>query len=247
MGATLDALHRLQEVEIQLAEVRMSVERRHRAVRRQELRNRELESEIETKRGALQRDQIDADTLDVDMKAHDASIAKLRQSLNQAKTNKEYSAILTQLNTEKADNGKVEERVMTLLTEIETKRADINETEEALREEVSKLDGFKAAAATAEEKARGRLERLQSERDQAASIVPAGALELFERVAKKSDGEALAMVLRTHPKREEYVCDGCNMSITIEQVNAITSRDEAVICNICGRILYMESQAASRA
>lgn len=247
MGATLDALHRLQDVEMQLAGVRNNVERRHRAVRRQENHNRGLEAELDAKREALRRDQMDADALDVEMKAHDASIAKLRQSLNQAKTNKEYSAILTQLNTEKADNSKLEERVMTLLTEIEAKKADIMESEEALRQEVAKLESFRSAAAAAEEKARDRLERLQAERDQAASAVPPGALELFDRVAKKSDGEALAMVKRTHPKREEYVCDGCNMSITIEQVNAITSRDEAVVCNICGRILYMESQAASRA
>ena len=109
MGATVDALLRLQGIERQLAEVRQGVERRVRAVRRQESSISEVDRDLDAKRAALKIDQIEADRLDVDMKVHDASIAKLRQSLNQVKTNKEYSAILTQLNTEKADNGKLED------------------------------------------------------------------------------------------------------------------------------------------
>lgn len=247
MGATLDALLRLQELERQLAEIRQGVERKHRATGRQEQRIREIDREIEDKRAALQANQMEADRLDVDMKAHDASIAKLRQALNQTKTNKEYSAILTQLNTEKADNGKVEEQVIALLTEIDVKKKAIADVEESRQREAARLKELEAAAVAQEKKAAGTIEDLTAQRDLAAGRVPPGALQLFNRVAHKNEGQALAMVMRTHPKRAEYACEGCNMSITIEQVNAITSRDEAVVCNICGHILYMESQVATRA
>ncbi len=242
MGATVDALHRLQEVELQLAELKRKIARKHRAVQRQEGRISEIEREIETRRAELTRTRVDADRLDVDMRAHDESIAKLRQSLNLVKTNKEYSAILTQLNTEKADNSKVEERAMELLNRIDAKRTEISETEERLKQELARLGTLKTTAAETEAKARGRIEELTAQRDGAADAVPAQALELFNRVAGKNEGEALAKVVRTHPKRSEYACDGCNMSITIEQVNAIMSRDQAVVCNTCGRILYVESQ-----
>ena len=183
----------------------------------------------------------------MDMRAHDASIAKLRQTLNQVKTNKEYSAILTQLNTEKADNGKLEDQVMTLLAEIDAKSKAIEQIRETRVKEVERLDAFEAEVIAVKEKSAARLDELTALRDKAAEDVPAGALELFNRVAHRNEGEALAMVVRTHPKRAEYVCEGCNMAITIEQVNAITSRDEAIVCNICGHILYMESQVAARA
>lgn len=247
MGATVDALLRLQEIERQLAEVRQNVERRVRAVRRQESSISEVDRDLDAKRAALRIDQIEADRLDVDMRVHDASIAKLRQSLNQVKTNKEYSAILTQLNTEKADNGKLEDQVMTLLAEIDAKSKDIEQIRETRVKEVERLDGFEAEVIAVKEKSAARLDELTARRDKAAEDVPAGALELFNRVAHRNEGEALAMVVRTHPKRAEYVCEGCNMAITIEQVNAITSRDEAIVCNICGHILYMESQTVARA
>jgi predicted nucleic acid-binding Zn-ribbon protein len=87
---------------------------------------------------------------------------------------------------------------------------------------------------------------LKAERDQAASGVPPKALDFFNRVAGKNEGVAMAKVIRTHPKRAEYACDGCNMAINIEQVNAILSRDEAVTCNICGKILYVDAPAAKK-
>ncbi len=247
MGATVDALLRLQEIERQLAEVRQNVERRVRAVRRQESSISEVDGDLDAKRAALKIDQIEADRLDLDMRAHDASIAKLRQTLNQVKTNKEYSAVLTQLNTEKADNGKLEDQVMTLLAEIDAKSKAIEQIRETRVKEVERLDAFEAEVIAVKQKSAARLDELTALRDKAAEDVPPGALELFNRVAHRNEGEALAMVVRTHPKRAEYVCEGCNMAITIEQVNAITSRDEAIVCIICGHSLYMESQTVARA
>jgi predicted nucleic acid-binding Zn-ribbon protein len=57
----------------------------------------------------------------------------------------------------------------------------------------------------------------------------------------------MALVERVHPKRVEYVCSGCNMSVTLEIVNALQSRDEVQTCQICSRILYFEVPASAMA
>ena len=247
MGATLEALHCLQEIELQIAEIRRGIDRKVRHCRRQEKRIADIDREIQAQRDQLHTAQKESDALDLDAKAGEEEINKYRSALNTSKTNKEYSAVLTQLNTFKADNSKLEERVLTLLTEIDEKKKKIQQIEAEREVEVGKLSVFQDTAKQVEEKAQDRLSRLQAERDHASEAVPAKVLEMFERVAGKNDGEAMAMVIRTNPKRQEYACDGCNMSITIEQVNTILSRDEAVLCNVCGRILYHESPTASNA
>jgi uncharacterized protein len=73
--------------------------------------------------------------------------------------------------------------------------------------------------------------------------VPAEALILFERAADKHEGEALAHIEQSHPKRAEYTCSGCNMSVPLETVNALQSRDAVVQCQTCSRILYLEASA----
>lgn len=244
MGATLDALHRLQEVELQIAEIKRGINRKARAVTSHQTRIAELDSQIKKAQDVIRATQMEADRYDLDVKSREADIAKLRVALQSTKTNKEYSAILTQLNTFKADSSKVEDRVLGLMTELDKKRADLAVIQQQRESELTKLADAENVVKDAEAKAKARLDALGAERKAAASAVPAGALDAFERISRKNEGEALAKVIRTNPKRAEYACDGCNMSITIEQVNAVLSRDEATTCNICGRILYMESAGA---
>jgi len=245
MGATLEALHRLQEIALQIAEVEESIARKRRAVERHQKKLREIDADIANREAALKREQMDADRLDLDMKTHDASIAKLRQTLNQAKTNKEYSAILTQLNTEKADNSKLEEKLLAAMTQLDVKRKEIQAVRESRAAEAERIAAFQAEADKAADSARPRLLELKSQRDKAAAVVPAAALGVFDRVAQKNAGEALAQIIKTNPRRAEFACQGCNMALTIEQVNAVMSRDDPVLCNTCGKILYLETPAVA--
>ncbi len=246
MGATLDALHRLQEFELQIAEIRRGIDRKHRAVHKQEERITQLDAQIRAEQSALRTDQMESDRLDLDLKSRDVEIAKYRQALQVSKTNKEYSAILTQLNTYKADNSKLEDKVLALMGQVDARRKTIAGMNEQRATEAARLADLRAAAKAEEDRCRDRMTALQTERDRAAAAVSPQALEFFNRVAQKNDGEAMAKVVCTNPKRSEYVCNGCNMSINIEQVNAIMSRDEAITCNICGKILYVDAPAAAR-
>jgi predicted nucleic acid-binding Zn-ribbon protein len=247
MGATLDALYRLQEVELQITEIRKKIDRKRTVAKKQEQRIAETEARVRAQQAAIRADQVEADRLDLDVKSNEAQITKLRLALNSVKTNKEYSAILTQLNTNKADNSKLEEKALGVFRQIDAKRKELATLQQERDKDAAKLEEAEAGFQEAQEKSKERLVQLARERTAAAAVVPPKALDTFNRVARKHGGEALAQVSRTHPKREEYACQGCNMSITIEQVNNILSRDDAVLCNTCGRILFYESPAASRA
>ena len=48
------------------------------------------------------------------------------------------------------------------------------------------------------------------------------------------------------PSCEDYCCGGCNMTITLEVVNLLQSRDDIQHCAVCGRILYLEPTGAHR-
>ena len=68
--------------------------------------------------------------MELELKQRDESIAKLRASLNTAKTNKEYATILTQMNMTKADNSKIESQVLELFNDIETDSAEKQKIQE---------------------------------------------------------------------------------------------------------------------
>ena len=60
---------------------------------------RTLQSGLEAKQEEIKLTRIQADRLELELKSRDEHIEKLRGHLNLARTNKEYSALLTELNT----------------------------------------------------------------------------------------------------------------------------------------------------
>lgn len=239
MGELIRALQRLQEIELELAHLRRREERKTRQIRTAEREIRRLDEEVTVLRVEYARQQKDLEHLDRDVKHREASILKHREELLRARTNKDYSAVLTAINTEKADSAKVEKLAMEKLGGLESVQGQVSaqsQKQAAVRERLEaarrSLDEFRAK--TADQRT-----SLQQERDAAADALPPTAMATFSRVAERHDGEALAEIIRLHPKREEYACGGCNMQVPLDSVNTVRLQDEIRLCPSCGRILCL--------
>jgi len=184
--------------------------------------------------------------LELEFKTREVNIGKLRAQLNAAKNNKEYSAILTQLNTDRADNSKLEERILEELTAIDKLKVSLDEIEKTLEENKKDLAGAESEFQEFKQGLQQEIDTLEKEHDAVSQEVAPKDLLIFERVAEAHEGEAMAKVVKPDPREMEYICDGCNMSIPAEKVNALLTRDEIQLCNICGRILFCETENGSK-
>lgn len=240
MGATLDALRELQEIELQLVDIRRQLASKERLVTRQSAASKAAEDAIAAEKVELRKAQMAVDELDVDLKARRAQVAKHRESLNSVRTNKEYAAILSQLNTEKADEKRVEDRAYELMAVVDGHKKVLAERDQTLQVENNRLQAARQQLEQAQRLFAERLGALQKERDAAGAKLGKDALELFNRVSERYDGEVMAKVIRVNPRRDEYLCDGCNMSLAAERANTLMTRDELITCDNCGRLLYIE-------
>lgn len=247
MGATLDALYRLQSIESQLRSVREQVEAKNRRLAGEQRRLSTLQQQITDTRHVITRAQSEADSLELERKTHEAHIAKLREALNQAKSNKEYAAILTQLNTDKADALRLEDRVLTALGKIDEQKKKLAELQGSLDREKGRLAEMQQDKSELEGKLAHEMKELESQREEAAGAIGPETLLIFERACEQHDGEAMAMVGRVHPKRAEYICTGCHMSLPLEHINVLQTRDEVQLCPNCMRILCLDIPASASA
>lgn len=240
MGATLQALLELQAIELQIVDIRKQLARREKAHAAQVSKLENWRATLEAERQHIMRAQADVDALDLDLKARASSIAKLRDQLNSVRTNKEYAAVLAQMNTEKADASKQEARALEMMGLVETRRRELAEREKSGEGESAKLADLKAQWEQAQRTFADRLGKLSAERAVAAAKLDKEVLGAFDRIAERYDGEVMARVGRTSPRRDEFICEGCNLQINAERANALLTRDEVHMCRNCGRILFME-------
>ena len=139
MGPVLNGLTKLQSIENRLRAVKVKLTRCRRSVIIQENQVRNLQNALEAKKEEVQLTKVQSDRLELELKTKDETIAKLRASLNAAKTNKEYAAVLTQLNTTKADNSKIENQILGLMKDIEADEAECQEIKKQIDEQKQKL------------------------------------------------------------------------------------------------------------
>ncbi|MHC4219311.1 MAG: zinc ribbon domain-containing protein [Planctomycetota bacterium] len=175
--------------------------------------------------------------------ALDERLEKLRNELNAATTNKQYGAVLSELNVAKTGRSELEDRILQ-----EMERVDENKEQ---RETVAaEIDERLKVKAVAEEKLQQRhdevgqrLAELEAERDMAASSVPGKELRIFNELADAYDGEAMSSIEEIDRRHREYACGTCRMHIPFQAVSALlSSSDTLVTCTACGRIMYLQEE-----
>ncbi|MFA5553509.1 MAG: C4-type zinc ribbon domain-containing protein [Phycisphaerae bacterium] len=239
MGPILTGLFKLQSVETRLRAAKAKLARCRRNVIVQENQIRTLTNNLESKKEEIMLTKVQADRLELELKSRDDAVNHLRAALNTSKTNKEYAAVLTQLNTTRADNSKIESQILDLMKDIEIDEQECKKIEEQIEDQKKILEHTRAEAENLGTKYQAEIDQIQAEWESASKEIPADALEVFKRVAETYDGEALAIIEEQEGKTSAYSCGGCFMGLTHETVNLLMTKDDIIRCPICSRILVL--------
>jgi len=239
MGPVLNGLMKLQSVENRLRAAKAKLTRCRRSVIIQENQIRSLQSTLETKKEETQLTRVQCDRLELELRTRDEEVAKYRAALNNAKTNKEYAAVLTQLNTTKADNSKIENQILELLRDIDALQAERESTRKQIDEQKQLLEQIRKKADTSSAELEAEIAEIQNDWNQVAETIPPSRLETFNRVAETYDGQAVVEIEQSEGRSEAYSCGGCFMGIAAECVNLLMTKDEIIRCPNCTRILVL--------
>jgi predicted nucleic acid-binding Zn-ribbon protein len=239
MGPTNLALVKLfrADQELRAAEARLDAALKN--VRIQERRTNDLAQHLKLAQTTLRENQSHAARLELEIKTRDEQIEKLRTQQQQTKNNREYQAFLIEINTVKADRGKLEDETMTVMETVETGHAETTSLQGQHDTEKAKLEQMKTQIGDTVTKLQAEVESMRPQRDEAAAALPVSAREEFERLAEHHDGEAMSALAKPDRRREEYLCTGCNMELVADVYNKLHSRDDLVFCPSCRRILYI--------
>ncbi len=180
---------------------------------------------------------------ETEMATIDERIEKLRDELNSSETNKQYTAVLNELNTVKANRTEIEDETIKEMESVETLEAEVEQVTAQREERVKVKDHAANQLREREAEIGDRLTELEAEREQAAAAVPPEALAIFDDLCHIYDGEPMASVEEVNRRRREYACEACNILLPFELVSLLLSGIDSVVrCAACSRILYLQDE-----
>ena len=127
---------------------------------------------------------------------------------------------------------------MSLLSQIDEIDGECTETKEQIVKAKDMLDSLCRAQQDAQDQSHQDLAKLEQDKASLVDSIPAPTFEQFRRVSENYEGQAMAAVILTDRRNSAYSCSGCYMSITIDTVDGLMTRDEIKPCSNCQRLLY---------
>ena len=178
-----------------------------------------------------------------DAQATQDRVEKVRQTMATVRSNKEYSALLVEVNTLKIEQEKIQDKELEQMVRVEEIEGRHKEVQDKASEQGRLVDLAQNEVKEGEAEIADQLEELEKQRDAAADPIDAETLSTYRKLIDDYEGEALAEVEEQDRRRMEYTCGACFMSLPIQVVNAaLTTRDKPVVCPSCQRILTVNRE-----
>lgn len=172
---------------------------------------------------------------ELELASKEESGKKLQVQLYQIKTNKEYQAMLQQIDGLKADASVIEDKILELLEKTDKIKADIEQEKHRLQEEEKLCNEQKKNIEDRLKEIDDRLSQLDAQRKQVMPEIEPKILKQYERILLNRDGLAIVIV-------KDNSCQGCNMFVPPQVINLIKMYERIITCEVCNRILYIQDE-----
>jgi len=240
----IDNLLTLYKVDRQVRSLRSRVESAQIYLNVQNKQMAEISVEQAENELKCKQHKVNISNIETEIGAIDTRIEHLREELNQAVNDKQYSALLAEMNTLKDHRKAFEDEELvglSIVEGIETTQADI-EKRSTERKKVKQVAAKELKVRESE--IAEQLAELETERDAAASVIPEAILDEFDSLADDYEGEAMAAIEIIDLKRREYSCTSCSLRLPLESITTMLGNNESLVtCVSCDRILFLEAES----
>ena len=163
------------------------------------------------------------------------SLRKTKERLFEVKTNKEYQAMLKEIDVITNRNSEIEDEIILMLEEVDAAR-------NSLKVKEHELGVFREAYEKEKKEIEQELVLIDSElaqqaadaKDLRARINPE-TLNRYDRIKSRGNGLAVISVWKG-------VCEGCHMNIPPQMYNELQWSDDIMQCPFCHRIIYWDDR-----
>jgi predicted nucleic acid-binding Zn-ribbon protein len=167
-------------------------------------------------------------------------LAKYKDQLLEVKTNREYTAMLHEIETAQNDIRAREDRILEIMLETDELNAGLKKSEAELKTAEKEIAAERAALDAEMGTLQTEIDKATGERQKLASEIDRRVLSTFEHVARSRKGVAVAEARDGH-------CTICHVRLRPQVFNEIRRNASIIQCDSCQRILYFAGESEAPA
>jgi predicted nucleic acid-binding Zn-ribbon protein len=231
-----NVLIRLQSLNNKINELESAQKRREQDIQKKHVlieRKKALTEQKHEERIAAQKE---LDRKELDLKTNEDEISKYNSQLNFIKTNKEYTALVSEIGSKKADMSILEDEILGMMSKLEEANQGYEKAKESLNSEDESLKDLTKRVNTELRESDIEIEKVKDEQKKYIDLLDEHSLKQYNRLSNIKGGKAIVPVIGK-------VCGGCSMTITTQTLNELMGSNDLVFCRSCSRILYLDEKS----
>lgn len=238
MNSDLELLLKLQVIDYDKGELERSKEYLPDMMENLTREITETKQKLEDSSTELDECRLKQKNTELDISTSEANLQKFQQQMMSIKTNKEYDALVSEIDhTKQAISSAETELLETIdrISELEKEIVDLTEKQGKVNENNDKQ------LKVLQEKIDSIGDKLQAkdkEREKIKVTVPRQTLTVYERVRRGKGGDVVVVVKRR-------ACGACYKSLTPKKVQTIKKAEGIHTCDACGRMLFWDNDISN--
>lgn len=238
MKKQIDLLVELQEKDRLIDRLQGQISDGPKQIEDIERKLRSAEEGVEAHKARIQDLKKSQRTFEAEIEDGIAHIRKSRGRLMTIKNNKEYRALIKEIEETEKENSSKEDKVLSYLEQLENLAQKLQNDEQAL---VGLRETAKSEKQAVEEELAARkkeLSRVNEGRESLIGTIDRDLLGKYDRIKARSGGIAIALV-------NNATCSACYMNIPPQMYNELQRQDSLQHCPHCQRLIYWKEAEPS--
>jgi uncharacterized protein len=158
-------------------------------------------------------------------------LSRLKDQLMAVKTNKEYTAMLHEIQLAEEQIRSEEDKILEIMEETENKEKDLKGAEREMQKRSAELQESIRKTNESAPLLESELEKLRQEKTLMESKIGADLLSRYRRIADARKGVALA-------EAKDELCSACHVRIRPQMYADLLRTNNIHACDSCSRILF---------
>lgn len=228
---SIDKLVEMQEIDTKLRDLTDLLGDLPTRVEELNLQEKSIKETLELNKARLKELEVELHKREVDVAQINEKIAKLKDQLFLVTNNKQYDALMVEIDHEKEKRSSFESESIDFLEEKETLTESVSKMESELDSLTNDLSERRLKLESAISNSADEKNSLDTLKNEKLSGIAKNIISIYDKVQLHRDGLAVVEI-------SGGGCGGCGAHVPPQKITEIKAKEGIHRCDVCGRFLY---------